>query len=74
MAMKQENFDTVRYRITLKFEDGSKEIITVTAADPAVIMMVARGWLMASALGVSVRYYQIDENGRCMGVGGDYVR
>lgn len=72
--MKQENFDTVSYRVALKFEDGSNEIITVTAADRAVVMMVARGWLMASALGVSVRYYRVDDYGRRMWYGGEFVR
>lgn len=72
--MKQENFDTVRYRITLTYEDSSKEVITVTAADPVVVMMVARGWLYSSALSTFVRYYPINEEGKRVGAGGEYVR
>lgn len=72
--MKQEKNESVRYRVVLTYEDGSMEFCTVTAAVGSVVMMVARGWLMASVLGLSVRYYQIDEKGRCMGIGGEYVR
>lgn len=73
MAMKQQNFDAVRYRVTLTYKDGSVEVITISAADDAVIMMVARGWLLSSALGSFVRYCPIDGDGRQIGVGGKYV-
>ena len=74
MAMKQQKFDAVRYRITLTYEDGSIEVITVTATDPVVVMMVARGWLYSSALSTFVRYVPINEEGKRVGVGGQYVR
>lgn len=65
---------SVRYRVTLTYEDGSREVIAVVAADAAVVMMVARGWLLGTSLGSSVRYYPIDEDGKMLGIGGKYVR
>lgn len=72
--MKHDVFCAVCCQIVLKYEDGSKEVVKVTAADGAVVKMVARGWLMSSPLAVSVRYCRVDENGRCLGIGGEYVR
>lgn len=71
--MKQKNFESVRYRITLTYKDGSIEVVTISAADDAVVMMVARGWLLSSALGSFVRYCPIDRDGRQIGVGGQYT-
>ena len=73
MAMKQQNFDAVRYRVTLTYKDGSIEVVTISAANDAVVMMVARGWLLSSARGSFVRYCPIDKDGKRIGVGGQYT-
>ena len=62
------------YRVVLTYEDGSRDVAMVAVADVASVMMISRGWLLTSADAVSVCYYGIDRDGRCTGIGGNYVR
>lgn len=62
------------YRVVLTYEDGSMDVAMVAVADVASVMMLSRGWLSSAAGAVSVRYYGVDRDGRCTGVGSEYVR
>lgn len=62
------------YRVVLTYEDGSRDVAMVAVADVASVMMISRGWLLTTADAVSVRYYGIDRDGRCAGIGSEYVR
>lgn len=62
------------YRVVLTYEDGSMDVAMVAVADVASVMMLSRGWLLSAADAASVRYYGVDRDGRCTGVGGEYVR
>ena len=62
-----------KFRVILHFEDGSKTSVVITTNYPALVCQIARGWLMASSIAISVEYYMVDECGRNMGYGGAYV-
>ena len=72
--MKHAALKSFRYRVVLIYGDGSRESIDVVADADAVVMMVARGWLLSAASAVSVQYRRITIDGHYLGMGGEFIK